>query len=267
MATDNSLIAFKAISKFINDLSEMFGDSQKSLQLYSFLLSRTTLSHEVAISKHVDIFRTFCVDNRDAMSCMDSSKLMNPLIKYSEKVSIDMTMIFASADASTTKTIWKHFLTISAIVDPTGEARKILKEVKSQGNESDFLCNMMEKIEKNVDSNVNPMDAISSMMSSGIFTELIGGMGSGIQDGTLDLGKLMGTVQKMVSKMSPETESCINIEGLINNMKNSDGNGGEQPLDIMSLLGPMMSVMTNIQSQPTKSTIDAPQIEENNLKM
>ena len=258
MSTDNSLVAFKAISKFINDLSEFFGDSQKSLQLYSFLLSRTTLAHEVAILKHMDIFRTFCVENRDAISSMDSSKLISPLIQYSEKVSIDMTTIFASADASTTKTIWKHFLTISAIVDPTGEARKILKDVKSQGNESDFLCNMMEKIEKNVDSNANPMEAISSMMSSGIFTELIGGMGNGIQDGSLDLGKLMGTVQKMVSKMSPDGESSLDLEGMMNTMtKNTSQNGGDQPLDIMSLLGPMMSAMTNIQSQPSMP----PQIE------
>jgi len=116
---------------------------------------------------------------------------------------------------------------------------------------------MMEKIEKNVDSNANPMDAISSMMSSGIFTELIGGMGSGIQDGTLDLGKLMGTVQKMVSKMAPEAESSINIENMMNTMKNSGDNGGEQPLDIMSLLGPMMSAMTNMQAPPSMP----PQIE------
>ena len=255
MSTDNSLVAFKAISKFINDLSEMFGETQKSLQLYSFLLSRTTLAHETAILKHMDIFRTFCVQNREAISGMDSSKLTSPLIQYSERVSINMSTIFASADASTTKTIWKHFLTISAIVDPTGEARKILKEVNTQGNETDFLSDMIEKIEKNVDSNANPMDAISSMMSSGIFTELIGGMGSGIQDGSLDLGKLMGTVQKMVSKMSPEGESSLDLEGMINTIKCTNDNGGDQPIDIMSLLGPMMSAMTNMQAP------QSPQIE------
>ena len=251
MSTDNSLIAFKAISKFINDLSEMFGESQRPLHLYAFLLSRTTLAHETPIMKHMDCFRTFCIENREAISSMDASKLVNPVIQYSEKVNIDMNPIFEKADASTTKTIWKHLLTISAIVDPTGEARKILKEVKSQGNEADFLSNMMEKIEKNVDSNANPMEAITSMMSSGIFTELIGGMGSGIQDGTLDLGKLMGTVQKMVSKMSPEGESSLDLEGMMNTMKNTSENGGEQSLDIMSLSGPMMSAMTNMQSPPS----------------
>lgn len=256
MSSDNSLVAFKAISKFINDLSEMFGESQRTLQLYSFLLKKTTLAHEAVILKHMDIFRTFCVENRDAISGMDASQLVNPVIQYSEKVSIDMNPIFEKADASTTKTIWKHLLTISAIVDPTGEARKILREVKSQGNESDFLSNMMEKIEKNVDSNANPMEAISSMMSSGIFTELIGGMGSGIQDGTLDLGKLMGTVQKMVSKMAPEGESSLDLEGMMNTVKSTNDNGGDQPLDIMSLLGPMMSAMTNMQAPPAMPQLE-----------
>lgn len=251
MSTDTSLLAFKSISKFINDLSEMFGENQRQLQLYSFLLSRTTLAHETAILKHTDIFRTFCVENRDAISGMEKSKLANPNIYYSEKVNIDMDEIFALADVSTTKTIWKHLLTISAIVDPTGEARKVLKEVKSQGNETNFLSDMMDKIEKNVDSNANPMEAISSMMSSGIFTEMIGGMGNGLQDGSLDLGKLMGTVQKMVSKMSPDAESSLDLEGLMNTMKKSTANGGgDQPLDIMSLIGPMMSAMTNMQTPP-----------------
>ena len=118
--------------------------------------------------------------------------------------------------AKTVKTAKKRVVN----VDPSGEARQILKQVKSQGNEVDFLSDMIGKIEKNVDSNANPMEAISSMMSSGIFNDLIGGMGSGIEDGSLDLGKLMGTVQKMVSKMSPETESTLDVEGMMNTMKN-----------------------------------------------
>ena len=54
----------------------------------------------------------------------------------------------------------------------------------------DFLTNIIEKVEQNVSPNDNPMEAISSIMKSGIFQELITGMGSGLQNGTLDLNKL-----------------------------------------------------------------------------
>ena len=57
------------------------------------------------------------------------------------------------------------------------------------------------------------MEAVSSIMQSGIFTELVGGMGSGLEDGTLDLGKLMGSVQKMVTTLNEEHGGGENGEG------------------------------------------------------
>jgi len=117
----------------------------------------------------------------------------------------------AEKDKDTTEIIWKHILTISAILDPSNNAKKILKENiernKSKGadsKEEEFISSLIDKVEKSIDPSQvsdNPMQAISQMMSSGIITDLIGNMQSGLSNGDLDLSKLMGTVQGMMSKM------------------------------------------------------------------
>jgi hypothetical protein len=240
MTVDTSLIAFKSISSFINDLSDVFGDDQHNLKLYAHLISKTTLTHDVVIKKHIGVFRNFCIVNRRSIE--EKDVLVLARIEYSEKVFIDMGLIFDKADKSTTRVIWKHLLVISAILDTAGQARRILKEAVDSGGEADFLTNIIEKIEDVVDPDADPMEAISSIMSSGVFTDLIGGMGSGIQDGSLNIEKLMGSVQKMVSKM--DGGSDIDISGMMDLMKNQTGGDTDGAPDMSKLLGPMMNMIS-----------------------
>ena len=93
---------------------------------------------------------------------------------------------------------------ISAITDPAGQAKQIIRSSVNEeggGGEANFLTNIVNKIEENVDADANPMEAITSIMSSGVFTDLISGMGAGVEDGSLDMTKLMGTVQTMMTGM------------------------------------------------------------------
>ena len=261
MSTDTSLITFKAIANFANDLAEVFGDNQRSLKLYAHLISKTTLSHDKPIQKHIEAFRNFCVTNRDAISARDYKLLSEQRITYSTRVYINMTEIFKKSDSETTGIIWKHLLTISALVDPTGKAREILKEQTNSGTsvgEANFLTDIISKVESHVDPNANPMEAVASIMKSGIFNDLVSGMGSGLQDGSLDLGKLMSTVQSMVTKLGDETgdsDSGKQAVNMINTMIGSlnagaaagaagESSGKEQPMpDLSAMLGPMMAMM------------------------
>lgn len=214
MDEQNQLVAFKSIANFINDLADVFGDEFNNLKLYSHLISKTTLSHEKAIDKHVNSFKDFVTKNREGIEKKDISLFVDTRIKYSQNVFLDMECIFKNADAETTTIIWQHILTISAIVDPTGHAKKILREENNNNpsNESEFLSDIIDKIETNVgDTDVNdPMAAVNEIMKSGVFSELIQGMGSGIQNGNLDMGKLMGTVQNMMTKIQDDPDPNIN---------------------------------------------------------
>lgn len=258
MSTDTSLITFKTISNFTNDLGDVFSEKHRPLKLYVHLINKTTLAHEKPIQKHIEAFRDFCVANRTSI-LSKSARLSKEKIIYSKRVFINMKEIFQLADAETTQIIWMHLLTISALVDPAGKAREILKEQSekdsSSGSEVNFLTDIISKVEANVNPNSNPMEAVTAIMQSGIFTELVSGMGSGLKDGSLDLGKLMGTVQKMVTKISDDAgdhEGGEQAMNMINTMmsslaagsKSPSNDGKPQPMpDIAGMLGPMMAMM------------------------
>ncbi len=226
---NSELMSYKAISDFTKELNNISEDNH-SLKLYVHLLNKTTLSHDKAIRKHISIFRDFCIANRDGILKKDFSLFTQDRLEYSSRVFIDFKKIFKESDADTTNAIWKHFLTISALLDPAGKAKELLK--KNANKEADFLSNIISKVENNVKPDSNPLEAVSSIMNSGIFNELISDMNSGLENGNLDLSKLMGTVQQM----------CNGLSNSSNNSDGSETSDAENPLNMITKL------MGNIQS-------------------
>jgi hypothetical protein len=249
--SDMSLVCFKAISNFTSELGELFSNRQRSLKLYCRLINKTTIVHHKSINKHIDAFRSFCVTNREAIVTKSMKNLTMNKISYSQRVFIDMIDIFNLSDKDTSKVIWEHLLCISALVDPAGKAREVLRNNlasgKTGGQETNFLTDIIDKVEANVDPNANPMEAISSIMKSGIFTDLIGGMNSGLSDGSLDIGKLMGAVQGMVGKLGEKTGSDPKSDGAMNMLTTmmsslgdeKSGEGGAPP-DLAGMMKTMM---------------------------
>jgi len=273
-SSDYNLLTFKAISKFVSELGETFGTDNHPLKLYNRLLDKTTISHDNAMKKHIEVFRNFCIKNRDCITSKNKN-FVNSKIEYSQKVYIDLNDIFKDSDAETAGVIWKHLLTISALVDPAGKAKEILKNNK-ESKEANFLSDILNKVETTVSPNSNPLEAVSSIMSSGLFTDLISGMNNGIQDGSLDLSKLMGTVQQMCSsigggnidlnKMAEAANSendgeASNPMNMLNSMMsgmasmNTNGTPGQAPdlSNLTNLLGPMLSSLSA--QQPVSASL------------
>jgi hypothetical protein len=259
--TDTSLITFKAISNFANCLEEVFGTEHRFLKLYAHLVNKTQIGHEKPILKHIEAFRVFCTSNRDAFETKNYKKFVTKSITYSERVYIDMDLILSKADKETTNVIWNHLLTISALVDPTGKAKQLLRESKDKNNgiEANFLTNIIEKVEQNVDPNANPMEAVSSIMQSGVFQELVTGMGQGLQNGELDLSKLMGTVQNMVGGMSggdDDNNPMAMMNTMMANMNTGESDSNQQMPDlsnIMNMVGPMLGALNGGMNTTTLS--------------
>lgn len=231
---------FEAIKAFVNDLGEFFAKDSHSLALYERLLNKTSLEHKEAVEKHITAFRKFCVDNET--SIFNKTPTFNESIVYSPRVFIDMNEIFKlSSDDETKNAIWSHLLTITALVNPGSGALTVLKNTTSsssipkfegKADEDDFLNNIISKVEQHVNPEAtNPQEAIASIMSSGLITDLVGSLNTGISSGKLDLSKMMSSVQKMVGNLSGE-------------MGGMGGGGDNNPL---SMLSSMMSMMGNQQ--------------------
>jgi len=227
MISEHMFRSFSKISDFVAQLYEVFGGKFHELTLYNHLLTKTKLSHKQAIKRHIEIFSEFCSRNKDAIAERDHTKIVSGVISYSEKVSINLPAIFACHDMDTdTETqIWSHILVINATIDPSSDARTILQQLQTEStSEGKFLDGFMNKIEQSVDRdklNADPVSAASSILQSGVLNDLVGSIDSGVKSGNLDLSKLVGTVQQMLSGLS----------------QSGDGGGGIDIGNIMSMMG------------------------------
>jgi hypothetical protein len=241
------LVSFKAISTFTTELGTLYSKQQRSLKLYCRLINKTTVAHDTSIQKHIDAFKIFCVTNREAIVTKSANKIVMSKISYSQRVFIDMSNIFKLSDNDTSKIIWDHLLCISALVDPGGKAKELLKKNMESGKvgelETTFLTDIINKVEQHVDPHANPMEAVSSIIKSGIFTDLVGGMNDGLSNGTLDLGKIMGAVQEMVGQLNEgDNSQPDNTLNMITSLMGNMGGGTNQP-DIASMMQGIMGNM------------------------
>lgn len=234
---NTSVLIFKAITGFISDLNSEFGGKFKSIALYNRLLEKTGIVHIGPINKHIECFRKFFSVNQQAMIEQKSELLVETKISYSNNVYVDVASVLKHTNKENTQIIWKHLLTIWGLIEPTSQAKKVLHEsLKSDGGdgkEAQFLSNILDKVQKTaedakISENSNPMEALSGLMKSGAMNDLVSGMYKGLSDGSLDVGKLMNTVQNMVGAMGG----------------GADGNGDPNMPDfgqMMNMMGPMMA--------------------------
>ena len=218
----NFVLSFKAIHTFILSLNEEFGTKNKALRLYARLIEQTKFSHELPIKKHVKAFADFCIANRDIIYSKNENFKISK-ITYSERVFLNMKDLFKLADKDQKNVMWQHILTISALVDSAGRAKQILKEGNDNSKETNFLTDIIEKVEKNIDleNMSNPFEAIGQIMSSGVFTDLISSMNQQVSTGQLDMTKMLSAVQGLVGNITKDQpEMGQMIDGLMKNMPN-----------------------------------------------
>ena len=193
-------VIFKAISGFVEDLGSCFAKKQKSLALYARLISKTTPSHKSAMTRHINAFKKFCVFNRKQINEKNSSFNQKKIV-FSERVYINMEHLFKKADMEEKGAMWRHLLTISALVDKESNAKEVLKN--SKGAEGDMIHQAFSDItnimnDQSIDK-TDPMGAAMSLLSNGAVGNLFNGITSGFKEGNLDLGKLMGSLKDVIS--------------------------------------------------------------------
>jgi len=209
--TDSTILIFKAITSFIKDMSEIYGDKNKPLLLYASLLEKTGIMHSEPIKKHISIFQQFVMENEDAILGMKEELFKEKVIRYSEKVYLDIGEIFEMSKDVDRQSIWRHLLTLCALLNPSSQAKEILrreKEQKKEHAEEDFLSGLIDKVGKHIDpTSTNPMESMNNLVSSGVFGELMTNMDQGMTDGTLDMQKMVGSLQKMIGSLSTMMEN------------------------------------------------------------
>ncbi len=242
---EHNLRVYFKIVDFVTQLYDCFGQDKNfhEIELYNHLLSKTGVNKKVAIQRHVELFTDFIVRNSDAITLKDYKKIVSSKISYSEKVYLDISKLFnQDLDRDTLDSIWNHLLVIQATIDPNSKAKDVLKAFSqshlNDSTEGKFLNNFLQKVETSIgqEDNSNPMAAASSLLQGGLLNDLVSSIDSGVKNGNIDLGKLVGTVQNMLG-------------GLTGQMGGSgEGNPMGDLGGIMNMFGSMMGQMKNTSS-------------------
>jgi hypothetical protein len=212
---NREVIIFKALNEFIQDLFSFYGEKYHPLALYARLLEKTTFNHSESIRKHINVFHTFCTQHSD--NILNKSYQDTDKIEYSVKIYIPIGEIYNESDVDTKSTISNHILTIYGLVHPDQSLKKkivnVLEEntsLEKGSNEMKFLSDTITKVEGQLTTGENdPMKAFSSVLNSGIITDLMGSMNNGLSNGQLDISKLMGVVTSILGTMQ-DPKSSLN---------------------------------------------------------
>ena len=208
--SSDQIVLFKCIVDFVHALRELYGEQQHSLELYALLLEKTGIIHQDPIKKHITLFYQFVFDNQEAI-LENSETLFNTwTITFSEKVYVDLKQIFTTCSVEDKRVIWQHLLTLLAVLIPTSRAKEILQRKKEKAmaareDKSDsFLTDMIEKVGKHIDPSktTDPTEMMSNIMNSGVFSELVSDMSENMNNGNLDVKKIMGNLQGMLGNIS-----------------------------------------------------------------
>ena len=196
---------FGTIIEFVNALSDTFGQDFKEIQLYSLLLQKTGLIHTEQIQKHVDLFKTFVLKHKEAIINRKLSEIQeDTIIRYSEKVFINMKNIIEISNCEQCSAIEEHLLLFHtlfcsdierSIIPSTVSNDSLMKENLTSSSssstttntgglqETNFIGDIFKIVNSTIDNskennneNIDPSKIMNEVMNSGVLTNLMESM-------------------------------------------------------------------------------------------
>ena len=225
---DNYLKPFSKIISFTNDLSSEFSKTQPSIVAYYKLLKNIKFSNTIAIKKQVTLFKSYLLNNKEAIFNNTASKLNDDKILFSDKVYIDIKACIKNSDKNTHKAILKHLQVIYTSIfgdissSSSSSSSSIKQQQQQKSTNSKELTQMLtEGIEANETTNnilgsfINNLDnsyANSNPQEtfSKLFSDVISNVTKADNEGKLDIKNLLGSVKGIMNNIKQKSE--IDIE-------------------------------------------------------
>jgi len=271
-------IIFRKCFDFVNELNDVFGTDHPELALYHKLMDKGP-KHEKALRTQVSVFEKALLSCHEAIVKEDISNLVEQ-IEFSKRVFIPIKQICIESDDATAAVIFNHLQVILMLLKPDQEEskelkHKIMNEIKREKQEQEelasdkeamFLNNFMGDIERTLDGKEfnNPADAIADLFKNGKLFQLANEIGSGIQNGSLNLDKLVG---KVTSRMDKDTQSQVG--SVFNTMSSFMGIQMPENVDPLAMLSSLTKGSTSVsvdeqQSEDASTEHDSQQDQPDN---
>ena len=254
MDNDLYLKVFSKTLSFLKELNDTFGEKHPSVRLFYKLYKNTSILSTDKVKSRVDVFKKYLLDNKDDI--INGTSLSIDELKISDKVYIKFSDLFKDCDKDTSNVILKHLRLILYIINPNEDLKNaIITPTASNTKEDEFLQNFMSKVEdtfKEGDMPTDPMAATMKLLQSGVIGDLMGNITSSVNNGGLDIKKLLGSVQGMMGNLQTETASqgkenpvdvVNNIVSAMGPLLNSMGGGNGNGPDLSAIMGMMGGMM------------------------
>lgn len=221
--------SFEAIKEFVVCLNGVFGKRNQKLALYNRLVETTTVEQEDRVRLIVSAFKDFCQEN----SLMIINKNLDTLQKgtkicYDNKpnISIEIKHFLSNSTPEIKRTINDHLLTITALLGNEQTLQNIDEQLKKElevkpsiqidnsTSEGKFISEILDKTQNAFGGNepTDPMSAMMTMMASGTLKEITEDITQKISSGEVDITKLMGMMQGMISDLQNSGVQMPNMQ-------------------------------------------------------
>lgn len=242
---NKDLSVFQIISDFVGNLTEYFSDNNhariKPLKLYNRLVSKMSLDKKDVIQKHISVFKSYCKTNRMAIRNRDKDMMMSSIV-FSKKIYIDMEYIFKYIDNESEHVVWEYLLSISAFLDPENNTRDLLKDKRKNTSQPDMngmsnMLGMLPMLMNGLGGGLGDLDIEGLMSGKGDMSSMIEGLLNSpvfssvsdkfegcIEDGKIDIKKMMAAVKELMGDIREETSnnSDPQLQMLMNMLPNLD---------------------------------------------
>lgn len=209
----------ESISGFVKDLKSVlydsnypFGNKVNPLTLYERNITNMK-NDKNKIKTLIDGFKTFINDNSQHFSDIRSLP-KNTKISYgqSTKIYLDIKnyVNHLKNDDASIALIMNHLIYIRAFIFPTEEnisAMEAIVPVEPERAEDTFVKDIIGQVKGSVNEDEkNPMTVIMGMLSSGVLPNLINNIQTNVDNGSMKVDKLLGSMQSAISSMMNDDE-------------------------------------------------------------
>jgi hypothetical protein len=276
---------FVKILAFLNELNKMFGDKNTNIFNYYKVCKNTPSSNQKAIKNHVTLFSNFLLPNKINIVNNDFESFNPTDIKISDKTFINFKDVFTQANKDWRPAIFKHLQYLLYLINPEEEVKESFasnkQDNKDNGSskETQVLNNFVEKLQDNFKNNdsKNPVELGINLLKDGTFINMYQDINNSLQNGELNLDKLLGSVQNIIGELTqelpkdaaPANDLLNNMSSMLNNIA-PDGNINQDNVPDLSQMmsgltsNPMMTNMLN-SMMGSMSPSDSQSTDINNL--
>lgn len=217
---------FDAIKAFVQDLDDGFSNRYKTIALYNRLLNKMNLNDANLVYRHITAFELFYRNNPEYIS--EKKLTSNSLIRYSDRILLEMGKILNKCDPAAADAIHKHLVIIYGLINVSSpeasgaaDALALLKNKPPNGGlpgrgvpdlnlpdtaEGNFIKETLSEMStqfEGIGTGGNPMAAMQGMMQTGFFNKYMANLQSKFATGEMNLGSLMNMVTQVIQQTAP----------------------------------------------------------------